>query len=437
MTRKTQQRHRRLRPLARMSAATIAVTGLVAAAVPASAVLTQGPVTRADGLADHVVDGNGIALVPCDVAANCGGAGLDPADATYFDATTPLFGPAGFQARYGLTGGVVPPEPLAITQGIRIDSRDPVPAGRYTVKDPWGTFTIAHTGGRLRFRPATTNRISSFLLSSTGGPAGFVGDGLTATTVTGSPTGFNRIQISGPAGGGTSQFILTGQKRGAPGAVTASPATAMTTIAAKPLNLGSVTKKRPSVGTVAMHSVGTAAAVVDASLGGANPGDFGLVNNCTSAAIASTCNIRVTYTPRPNRDASAVLVINDNNPLLAAPRRVALTGIAPDTLAPRLVSKTPAANSTGVQPGSSIKVRFNEPVRGVSRLTFTLMNNSTGNKVRAKVGQVRQSTSYLLDPARALQRGTSYTVKLNGARTGIRDLAGNPVLDMRWRFRTR
>jgi hypothetical protein len=208
----------------------------------------------------------------------------------------------------------------------------------------------------------------------------------------------------------------------------------MTLMTTKALSLGSAAKATPSTANIAIHSVGTAAAPVSVAKGGTNPGDFALVNNCAPAPVGTTCRIGVTYTPRANRNASAVLTINDGG--LAAPRRVALTGVAPDTLAPRVLAKSPAANSTGVATARSVNVKFNEPVGGVNKLTFTLTNNHTGNHVNAKVSQVRKTNSYMLNPTRGLDRATSYTVKLNGGRTGIADLAGNAVADTQWRFRT-
>lgn len=426
MFKKSFARRRGARSLVLLSAAALAVTGLITTAVPAGAALTRGPGVTADGLPTSFHDDQGLAVAPCDAGAVLCGAGFDPTDATYFEAGADA-GP--IRIVYSLTAGIAPPEPMVVNQLSRFEARGLTP-GTYRIQDPWGTTTCAaDAGGRMRCRDnrVGTGRITS-LLRAGNAPAGFLGDAVTPALVSGSPTGFNKVNITGPGGfrATTGRFVITGQLL---------PATPMTLLNTKALSLGSATKTTPSTANVPLNSVGTADAVVNVTKAGANPGDFAVLNNCASAPVGSTCNIRVTYTPRANRNASAVLTIDDNG--LAAAHRVTLIGLAPDTAAPRLLAKSPAANSTGVATGKSVKATFNEPVRGVSRRTFTLTDNSTGNKVNAKVSQVRQRNGYMLNPARALDRGTSYMVRLNGGRTGIRDVAGNPVADVQWRFRTR
>jgi hypothetical protein len=419
---------RRRTVLALLSAAALAVTGLVMTAVPASAVLTQGPGVTVDGLPASFHDSQGLAVAPCDAGVALCGGGFNPADATYFSATTNV-GP--IKAVYALTAGVAPPPEVGVVvnQVNRFDARRGALApGTYRIQDPWGTTTCLADANGMNCRDIRvgTGRISS-LLRAANPPAGFLGNGAAGSAVTGSPTGFNKMLVTGPGGfrATTGQFIIIGQLL---------PATPMTLMTTKALSLGSAAKATPSTANIAIHSVGTAAAPVSVAKGGTNPGDFALVNNCAPAPVGTTCRIGVTYTPRANRNASAVLTINDGG--LAAPRRVALTGVAPDTLAPRVLAKSPAANSTGVATARSVNVKFNEPVGGVNKLTFTLTNNHTGNHVNAKVSQVRKTNSYMLNPTRGLDRATSYTVKLNGGRTGIADLAGNAVADTQWRFRT-
>jgi len=45
--------------------------------------------------------------------------------------------------------------------------------------------------------------------------------------------------------------------------------------------------------------------------------------------------------------------------------------------------------------------------------------------------------TYVLNPGHALAGGAKYTVKVNGGKKALRDLAGNPAKDAQWSFRTR
>ena len=209
--------------------------------------------------------------------------------------------------------------------------------------------------------------------------------------------------------------------------------TAMSSVAGTQLTLGSIKKATASVGTVRVSSFGTANLRVTTRKGGANPGAFTVTDNCAAVAPGSACNVTVRYAPRPNRDVSAILTIDDNG--LAAPRQVKLTGIANDTLSPKVVSSSPAKGAGNVRPGTSVKVGFSEAVQG-ARSGLVLVDAS-GDKVAARVSRVRRTSTYKVNPGRALDRNATYTVKVNGGRNGIQDLAGNAARDMSWRFTTR
>ena len=70
--------------------------------------------------------------------------------------------------------------------------------------------------------------------------------------------------------------------------------------------------------------------ISQASIGGADSGDFTQTNNCTSAPIPpqtnsqSTCTITVTFTPQAKGARNAVLTITDNG--FKSPQQVKLTG---------------------------------------------------------------------------------------------------------------
>jgi hypothetical protein len=95
---------------------------------------------------------------------------------------------------------------------------------------------------------------------------------------------------------------------------------------------------------------------------------------------------------------------------------------------------TPARGAT-VAPGKSVSVKFSEAVSGAKK-SITLVN-SDGRKVGAKVSRVGKTDRFVLNPRKALARDSRYTVKLNGGRKALRDLAGNAARDTQWKFRTR
>ena len=302
------------KPAALLSVAAIAATVLVSTAGGANAAITRGTGVTADGLPTSMQDSTGIALAPCDVAAKCGGA-FDPTDATYFSSDAQV-GP--IRAVNSVTAGVVPPAPVTVSQLSRYKGAGLVP-GRYTIKDPWGTTTCAADAGGAMDCKIASKRITSFLVSTRGG-AGFVGNGVANTTFTGSPTGFNKIQITGPGGfkATATHSIITGKM------LAATPMSSINTTA---LTLGRPRNTAPVVKNVHYTSFGTAAAVPTVRLAGANATAFKVRNPCRTVAPGTGCNISVAFRPRQhvNQTVKAKLIINDNG--LAAPRTVALTGV--------------------------------------------------------------------------------------------------------------
>jgi hypothetical protein len=434
------------RSAALLSVAAMATTGLIATAVPASAVITQGTGGNdANGAPLVFQDDQGVAVQMCLDEAVCAEP-VDPADppadepvfpapeseAAYFAAEAtagPVLAIYGIEALADAAGAVS----VANVARFRADGLSP--NAEYTIRGPWGTVTattdvdgelehLIETGGEAG-GTVQSGHVKTFL-RRVGAAPGLLGDINAPGPVVGSPTGFNRVVVRGPNGalvGRTSTFTVAGQM---------APDTAMTSVATQSLNLGNTRKSTPTVVNIPVSSFGTADAAVTAVKSGANPGQFAVVNNCATVASGAACNIRVTYTPRANRNASAILTIDDNG--LAAPRQVTLTGVAQDTRAPQLQSRTPGKGAT-VRPGKSVKVQFSEAVRGLNRSTFTLVDRSNNRKVAATVS--KRGNSYVLNPRRALKRGTSYSVKLNGGARQIRDLANNGARDVQWRFRTR
>jgi hypothetical protein len=298
------------RSAALLSAAAVAAAGLFAA-TPAGAVITLGPPRASDGLPAYIVDGEGVAIAPCDTATpvrDCGGA-FDPTDPTYWDAG----GNAGpIKVSYSVSSPV----------GGRISrfTGSALTPGRYTIKDPWGTLhCLADAQGKMDCRIGGPAHISTLLRATTAVP-GFIGNANVNRTFTGSPTGFNRVQITGPRKfkASTTHLAITGLMRAN---------TAMSAVNTDALTLGRPKNAAPVLKKVHYSSFGTAAARPTVRLAGANANAFKVRNPCRSVRPGRGCNILVAFRPRQhvNQTVKARLLINDNG--LAARRTVKLTGV--------------------------------------------------------------------------------------------------------------
>jgi methionine-rich copper-binding protein CopC len=432
-------RRQDLRSSVLLSVAALATTGMIAAAAPAGAAVTTGGGADARNRPGFVRDDQGIALALCADAVNCEPAdAADPLHGGYFAAEAAV-GPFriifGIETAAGEDAAGNPTDQAIVANVARFRAEGLRPGGRYVVKDPWGSTTVfADNQGDVDFlaegggeagSPLGSGPVKTFL-RRLNAPAGFLGNLDTAGRVTGSPTGFNRVQITGPGVNATQRnFIVNGQLR---------PNMAMSTVNTPSLKLGSITKATASVGRVNVSSFGSAALSLNVTKGGANPSAFAVTNNCAAAAPGSACNVTVSYTPRANRDVSAVLTLDDPADLTPA-RRVTVTGVANDTRAPKVASSNPAKGADNVRPGKSIKVGFSEAVLG-AKSGLTLVDAS-GDKVAARVSRVRQTSTYKVNPRQALDRNATYRVQVNGGAKAVRDLAGNAARDISWRFGTR
>jgi hypothetical protein len=131
----------------------------------------------------------------------------------------------GLEAAFGGTGAVAEGQQVVFGR-VRYRVTNAVPNAEYTFTHPYGTETVtADPDGRLfftddigitpgRFDDALNSRIAPFLRWTSGAakapgeadpPAGYIGDGATDHTITGSPVSQNFFRIEGPniaAGGG-------------------------------------------------------------------------------------------------------------------------------------------------------------------------------------------------------------------------------------------
>ena len=111
--------------------------------------------------------------------------------------------------------------------------------------------------------------------------------------------------------------------------------------------------------------------------------------------------------------------------------RVTRFGAAALPQSPRLVSRVPEADATGVALNSQVKVTFSDDMNAgtITNSTFFLDNGASGT-----ISYDAGSRTATLTPPAGLSPNTTYTVTLT---TGIRDSVGNSlVLDKTWIFTT-
>ena len=107
--------------------------------------------------------------------------------------------------------------------------------------------------------------------------------------------------------------------------------------------------------------------------------------------------------------------------------------------APSITARTPAAGATGLEPGTTVRVTFSEPVdpATVTATTFTL-RTSGGTAVPGTVTYDAAAHEATLTPAAPLTLGGSYDATVRGGATGVKDLGGTALAaDTTWSFSIR
>ena len=105
-------------------------------------------------------------------------------------------------------------------------------------------------------------------------------------------------------------------------------------------------------------------------------------------------------------------------------------GGTPDTTAPTVTARTPAAGATGVAATTTATATFSEPVQ--SGTVAMVLKDAGGATVPASVAYDAATTKATLTPTAALAASTTYTVTASGAA----DLAGNVMAATSWSFTT-
>jgi len=118
------------------------------------------------------------------------------------------------------------------------------------------------------------------------------------------------------------------------------------------------------------------------------------------------------------------------NPLNAATVIKFSTGDVPDVTPPQAVSVTPASGATGVDAATDLTVTFSEAVIPTTVSGATFVVSEPGGKVTGSVSTVDNVATF--KPSASLKPGVVYTAI---AKTGIKDLAGNPLSgNFTWSF---
>jgi hypothetical protein len=241
----------RTRKIVALATFLVLAVGAVAIAAP-SGLLTEnsagpqgliavGPVNASNGFPDWYRDTNGVDLMPCDDPQDqyCGGAvpAPDPTQAPTFPGNFPdeffyqqagadsltSAGGNGVLAEFDLEGafaaGPVKAGDQITFARIRYRINDGLqPDTDYKITQPYGTDTVHTDPGATGFfvtqdvgvaagdfTGALKGRVGPFLqwdASAPAPPAGYIGDGVTPHTVTGSPLNTNFVRIQGPGIGG-------------------------------------------------------------------------------------------------------------------------------------------------------------------------------------------------------------------------------------------
>jgi hypothetical protein len=343
--------------------AVASVLGSVALAAPAQAALTAaGAVDPATKAPAFYQDANGLQLGLCQTGTvNCGPA--VPGENFWYSAVSTMIGPAGATGRLILnvtqsTNAIN--TPIAFSR-VRVELKS-WPDGTYTITHPFGTMTVTVAGGTgklttdvgcnvadtvaCNFAGALGGAIGPFLTAAPGSPAapaGFIGDGATAVSVTGSPAGNNFFRVEGgslPVGGiQENTFVLVGKLFGG---VVPAFASSGSGAFANQLMQSTSAAKTITVTSSGIPGAGSNLTLGAVTVGGANAADFAIASNtCTGTTMASgaSCTVGVTFTPSVAASRSATLTFADNT--VAASHAVALsgTGIVP---APVIVPIAPA-----------------------------------------------------------------------------------------------
>jgi len=345
-------------------AAVSTAAALVAAAAlagPASAQLTAaGPVDQKTGFPESYTDAAGQTVDLCVDEQDCGvGAGIPGQgadEAFYWSAETadmPLSGGGTVAAIFAVEAALGGDDgtTLITFSRMRYRFRD-ADAGTYRIQTPWGLDTVTTDGNEnagenvgcdplggaaCDFDLPLSTTISTFLHSAdaTGSVLGPGAVGM-AGPVVGSPTGFNRVTVTGPGGSASSgDFLVTGRL--------ANNAEPVAIMSATPASFGQRTIGTAAIQNVTVRNDGLPDAP-DLEVGTptiTDAGDFTIASNTCPATlgVGESCTIGVRFAPAATGARTATLNL-PSNALVGTGADLAGTGVTAATPATRAAAGT-------------------------------------------------------------------------------------------------
>jgi hypothetical protein len=244
------------------------------------------------------------------------------------------------------------------------------PNSTYTVHHPYGTMTfttdasgnftgkgnrqVIQDGGLINLDftsfvgiPLATN-IGPFLRWDTGAPVGYIGDGVTTHAVTGSPTGFNSVTITGPGVNQTDSLFIVGGKLSA-SQLTFATQPSITAVSGTPLAIQPIVDLKDGMGNIVADAIDpvTMAAFTDAACTIAAPA--GTLSGTTTvngvAGVATFTNVSFTL------GSSGTFFLGATNPTM--PTQCAAAATVVTNPAPVLTSVTVAPLTANVNVGAT------------------------------------------------------------------------------------
>jgi hypothetical protein len=355
-------RHRTRAPRVIGLMAGVLAAAAVAAPAQANLALT-GPMNPLTNFPAWYEDANGTRLELCIADPGCPVSPpvLEPVapndEAFYSLVSGTATGPAGQEATMDFAVEAAFLDTPVTFGRVQVTLKGMQPDSAYTITYPYGTavWTTGATGTLvggaraaqrheagcfLGFDPpcdiTLRTEISPFLTwdpAESAPPAGYIGDGATLHTITGTVNNFFRVEGPGlPAGGiGTNRFTVQGKL--------ASPATPIFFAAPGSGDFGTQRVNTPVTRTVTVKNNGLAPTqpITATAISGPDAASFApAAETCSGAAVASgaTCTIDVTFTPAHAGALSASLDLTDAGGTHSVP----LSGTAGDSA----VNATPA-----------------------------------------------------------------------------------------------
>ena len=168
--------------------------------------------------------------------------------------------------------------------------------------------------------------------------------------------------------------------------------------------------------------------------------------NNTIPASVSTASNQITLTPSSALSGSTVYTATIKGGLpgikdlagntLASDYSWSFTTVAIDNIPPTIISVVPLSGATGVSTGTTISANFSEAINPSTVTGSTVqLRNAVNNLIAATINT--SGSQVTLTPSAPLAGVTVYTATITGGASGVKDLAGNALVNnYSWSFTT-